>query len=81
MTVPVAPSMAPPWTSVRIHRRRDIRSWRCIHRIFFHHDSRRRRDDDWPSNDNCLTDNGSRLRYNDPGRGSVLVGMCFALIA
>jgi hypothetical protein len=79
MKVAMAPSVTPPWTRVSVHRRRGIHSWCCIDRIFFHHHSGRR-DYDRPPNYNCLGRNRSRLRYNDTGRGSVLVGISFTLL-
>jgi hypothetical protein len=70
----MAPSVTPARTSIRIHGRDGIHFWCCIDRIFFHHHSGRR-DYDRPPNDDCL-----RLRYNDSGRGSVLVSVSFTLV-
>jgi len=79
MKVPMV-SVTPTRTSVRIHGRCGIHPRCCIDRIFLHHHSRRGHNN-WPTNDDGLgRDYGSRLRYNDTGRGSVLVSVSFTLI-
>ena len=65
--------MTPAPTRIRIHGRGAIHFWCRIDRIFFHHHPGR--DYDRPPNDDCL-----RLRYNDSGRGSVLVSVSFTLV-
>ena len=75
----MAPPVTPPRTSVRIHGRRGVHSRCCIHRVFFHYHPRGRHDDR-PPNDDCLSCDGGRLRYNDTWRDSMLVGMSFTLI-
>jgi len=79
MKVPMAPSVTPTRTGVRIYGRRGIHAWCCIDRIFFHHHPGLR-DYDRPPNDDCLGSDRSRLFYNNTGRASVLVSVSFTLV-